>query len=322
MGPKGKASTNRRPSRKLSASSPTPACSTAKTSTCRASRKFSTETKGLEPGVTYEYRAVVTNEAGSVATPDPGIHHLHARLGQSTPAPTRKCGGRRKARCCPTAAPTSWSRPPTRAATTSSPSSPPGRTSSTPTRTPRTGCSTRCTSASSPGSPGARPTSGSTPISRFAANEGWTTKYVGLPANGMADEGALRLAAARAPTRTSRPSPSAAPNICDPCFADGSTNVPLRRANGALEKGMQGSLNPPADPVGEVRKPVSADGSHLIFAHRREIRERREQRQRHGSTTAISATEATQVVSTLPAARRSTGEVAELDVSSEGRLGS
>src|SRR5262249_27079725 len=32
-------------------------------------KKVNVETKGLEPGVTYEYRAVVTDEAGTVVTP-------------------------------------------------------------------------------------------------------------------------------------------------------------------------------------------------------------------------------------------------------------
>ncbi len=57
------------------------------------------------------------------------------------------------------------------------------------------------------------------------------------------------------------------PGICSPCFADGSTGIPLRDEAGELVQGMAGPANP--DPGfesdGLIRKRFSADGTHLIF---------------------------------------------------------
>ena len=62
---------------------------------------------------------------------------------RSTSAPTRRCAKKWAPCCCPTAAPTSWSRPPTPAATTSAPTWSRGRSRSSPGRAPWTASSTR-----------------------------------------------------------------------------------------------------------------------------------------------------------------------------------
>ncbi len=116
-----------------------------------------------------------------------------------------------------------------------------------------------------PGIAGSPTNNGLDPYVAVRGGEGWTTRYVGLPANGMADEGAFGSPLTGADEGL-QSFAFGGSNICHPCFGDGSINVPLRRPDGTLEEGMRGSLNPPADPVGEVRKPLSADGSHLIFA--------------------------------------------------------
>jgi hypothetical protein len=148
------------------------------------------------------------------------------------------------------------------------------------------------------------------------ANGGWSTQYVGLPANGMADKepyGSPLLGSDGGLTEFA----FGGENICEPCFADGSSNIPLRRADGTIEKGMKGSQEPAGDPSGKVSQPFSGDGSHLIF----------------GSTSLFDSkgdpggsiydrdltTGTTQVASTLPNGSTMTGgQVAELGVSSDG----
>ena len=130
-----------------------------------------------------------------------------------------------------------------------------------------TGCSTRCTTARSRASPG--PTNlGLDPYVATRGAGGWTTSYVGIPAEGTPATRALRLAARRRPTTACRPSPSAATSICDPCFADGKTGIPVHLPDGSLVQGMAGSLDP--GPVGDHRRAtsaaqLSADGTHLVF---------------------------------------------------------
>ena len=97
-------------------------------------------------------------------------------------------------------------------------------------------------------------------------DSGWSTKYVGIPANNPdatgpfsstlagADEGLDTLA-------------FGGPGICSPCFADGSTGIPIHNPDGSLTQGMVGSLDPgpSAATAGTVKRALSADGSHLVF---------------------------------------------------------
>jgi hypothetical protein len=171
-----------------------------------------------------------------------------------------------------------------------------------------------------PGVAGSPTNLGDDPYVAVRGPDGWTTRYVGLPANGMADDGAFGspLFGADAGLETFAFGGS---NICDPCFKEGedeSINIPLRRPNGTLEKGMVGSLNPAdAAPSGEVRRAVSRDGSHLIFGSKQKFEEA-------GNSGSLSiydrnlGTGVTQVVSTMPNGSTMTGEVAELDVSNDG----
>lgn len=97
-------------------------------------------------------------------------------------------------------------------------------------------------------------------------SDGWTTKYVGVPANDPF---------AGAPF-SSVPSGADAgldtfafggPGGCSPCFEGGYTGIPVRLPNGELVQGMTGSSNPGpgARSEGLVAKNLSADGSHLVF---------------------------------------------------------
>jgi hypothetical protein len=147
---------------------------------------------------------------------------------------------------------------------------------------------------------------------------GWETDYVGIPASGT-------------PSTVPFGSPLAGSNtsltafafgegdLCDPCFPDGSTGIPVRTPDGSLVQGMRGSLNPGpgAEPAGEVRKALSADGSHLVFGSTSKF----EPAGNNGSLTIYDRNlnaATTQVVSTLPNGTTMTGTVAGLDISADG----
>ena len=97
----------------------------------------------------------------------------------------------------------------------------------------------------------------------------WTTTYLGVPANdpfSLAPFSSL-------PTGGSSDLETMAfggKKGCSPCFADGSTGIPVRLPNGRLVQGMVASAavpspGPGAEPDGHVAKDVSSDGSHLVF---------------------------------------------------------
>ena len=146
---------------------------------------------------------------------------------------------------------------------------------------------------------------------------GWTTSYVGLPSGGMAEPGAFGSPLLEAGSGLDQFAFGGA-EICDPCFADGSTNIPLRRSNGTLEKGMAGSLNPAANPAGEVRRRFSADGSTFVFGAEKKF----EDKGNEGSVSIYSRdlqSGASRVVSTMPDGATMTGAgIAELGISSNG----
>ena len=215
-------------------------------------------------------------------------------------ARTRWSASRRARRCCSTAAPTSSPRPPTAAATTSSPRRSPGQEPliAYPDASGRLLYS--LDSAVVPGVAGRSHQPRSRPVRRRPRR-----RRLDAPNTSGSRPAAwpIRAPSARPcskPTARSTSSRSAGEDICDPCFADGSTNIPLRRSNGTLEKGMAGSSNPAADPAGEVRKRFSADGSTFVFGVRKEIRDDRQRRQRLDLRAATCQSGATQVVSTMP----------------------
>ncbi len=94
---------------------------------------------------------------------------------------------------------------------------------------------------------------------------GWSTVYVGIPAN-------LPYSKSFASTLDGADSrlenfAFGGPEICSLCFPDGSTGISVRRADGSLVQGMSGSEDqgPCANADILVKKRFSADGSHLVF---------------------------------------------------------
>ena len=105
------------------------------------------------------------------------------------------------------------------------------------------------------------------PYVAVRGSDGWTTEYVGLPAELSPDKTRFSsvLGGADASLHTFA---FAGPGLCDPCFEETpETGIPLRQPDGQLTQAMVGD-NPPDSnikPEGRVAKMVSADGRHLIF---------------------------------------------------------
>lgn len=117
-----------------------------------------------------------------------------------------------------------------------------------------------------PGVPGNPTNRGVDPYIATRGGGGWTTSYVGIPANnpnaGKPFSSTLGEADPRLGTFA-----FAGPGICSPCFGDGSTGVPVHLPDGSLVQGMKGSIpQPGATEDGLVRKRLSADGGHLVFS--------------------------------------------------------
>lgn len=167
-----------------------------------------------------------------------------------------------------------------------------------------------------PGS-GDPPNRGGDPYLATRGADGWTTEYVGLQADGTASTVPFSSALLEA-DQSLDAFAFGGPETCDPCFADGSTNIPLRLPDGNLVKGMAGSENPTADPAGEVAKHFSADGRDFVFGSTSQF----EPTGNDGSLTIYErnlGAGTTQVVSTNPDGTTMSGSgIAELDISRDG----
>ena len=97
----------------------------------------------------------------------------------------------------------------------------------------------------------------------------WSTAYLGVPANNPFSD----LPFSSAPSGADDGLATFAfgdPGGCSPCFADGSTGIPVRLPNGSLVQGMVAdpgvpAPGPGAEQDGYVAKKLSADGTHLLF---------------------------------------------------------
>jgi len=93
----------------------------------------------------------------------------------------------------------------------------------------------------------------------------WHTRYVGIPAN----DPFATAPFSSTPTGVDASLDTfsfSAPDICSPCFEDGSAGVPVRLPSGELVQGMTGEgSHPSATPDGYVAEPLSPNGEHLIF---------------------------------------------------------
>ena len=153
---------------------------------------------------------------------------------------------------------------------------------------------------------------------------GWSTEYVGIPAHNPNASGPFSstLLEAGAGLETFA---FGGPEICSPCFADGSTGEPIHLPNGELVQGMAGSIpQPTAKPEGFIGKDLSANGEHFIFGSKSQFEP---EGNNNGADLTIYdrdlQTEETKVVSKTPGGQTMTGPgIGELDISKDGSQGS
>ncbi|HEY5976910.1 MAG TPA: hypothetical protein VIT85_03550 [Solirubrobacterales bacterium] len=269
----------------------------------------------LQPGTAYEYVAVVTNEAGSVVTPAQEFitYQLDAGKDDCINALARRQSGSSLLMDC-------------RGYELVSPRNAGGFDVESDTVEGQVTLDAYPRAADKvlfsmhfgvpPGIAGSPTNLGLDPYVSELGPNGWTTRYVGLPADGMEDDGAFGSPLLEA-TPTLGKFAFGGKDICDPCFADGTTNIPLRLEDGDLVEGMAGSLDPLGERSQSVRKAFSADGSHLVFGSEAQY-------EAEGSAEGSIydrnlETDETQVVSTLPdGTTMAGGEVGGLDVSEDG----
>ena len=148
----------------------------------------------------------------------------------------------------------------------------------------------------------------------------WNTEYVGMPADApSAEPFSSTVAGADSGLDTFA---FGGPDICSPCFDDGTAGLPVRTPNGELVQGMGGSIEvAEPEPAGEIRKPLSADGSQFVFGSKQQF-----EPTANSSGTDLTVykrnleTGATQVVSTDDNGDTIAAgdDVAQLDVSEDG----
>lgn len=170
-----------------------------------------------------------------------------------------------------------------------------------------------------PGVAGEPTNFGLDPYVAVRGSGGWTTHYVGIPANSApaSPRFGSPLAAADSSLNTFVFGGS---TICQPCFPDGKTGIPVRLPDGALVQGMAGTNDPGplATQGGYVGKQLSANGEHLVFGSTSKF-------ENDGNSSEVSIydrnleTGVTQVVSKTTAGATMTGPgIGELDISSDG----
>jgi DNA-binding beta-propeller fold protein YncE len=153
---------------------------------------------------------------------------------------------------------------------------------------------------------------------------GWMTKYVGIPANDPYANTPFSSTLAEA-SSSLETFVFGGPEICSPCFEDGSAGNPIHLPNGELVQGMAGSISQPAaKPAGFIGRALSADGAHFVFGSTSSFEPDAEEGKLAIYDRNLDSGE-THVVSKLPAG----GDIAcaincerdglgELDISSDG----
>ncbi len=148
---------------------------------------------------------------------------------------------------------------------------------------------------------------------------GWTTEYEGIPASGTPSSQPFSSTLLEGDS-TLGTLAFGGPEICSPCFEDGSTGNPIHLPNGELVQGLAGSISKPAEPAGYIARHLSADGSHFVFGTKTKL-------ESDGNENEISIydrdlnTGETHVVSKTPAGetmKEEGKEIGELSVSKDG----
>ena len=166
---------------------------------------------------------------------------------------------------------------------------------------------------------------GLAPYLSVRGQNGWHTEYVGVPSNATPSAApfASNLLEADAGLDTFA---FGGAEICSPCFADGSTGVPLRLPSGGLVQGMAGPLNPgsAAESAGYVAKTLSENGTHLVFGSTAKFAPGGNEGQisiydRNLKTNETQVVSDTQAGTPIPCLDNCSSDgIAELDVSKDG----
>jgi hypothetical protein len=152
---------------------------------------------------------------------------------------------------------------------------------------------------------------------RNEAAKRWDTRYVGIPAD--ASDGPFSSTLAEGDSNLDTFA-FAGDEICLPCFADGSSGIPVHLANGTLVQGLKGSIpNTAAEPAGYVGRYLSSDGTRLVFGTTAKLEANA------GENGDVKIYErnlvagVTELVSTMPNGSPITGaDAGELDMSEDG----
>ena len=89
---------------------------------------------------------------------------------------------------------------------------------------------------------------------------GWSTEYVGIPADNS-NAGGPFSSSVDAASSDLRTFAFGGPDVCEPCFGDGSTGIPLHMPDGSLTQGMTGST-----PIRARLPPASSASASLTTA--------------------------------------------------------
>ena len=171
-----------------------------------------------------------------------------------------------------------------------------------------------------PGVLGSPTNYGLDPYVASRSRSGWSTRYVGLPADGTPATEPFGSPLAGADGDLSAFAFGGS-GLCSPCFADGTTGIPVHMPDGALAQGMKGSLDPGpgATQAGVVAKRLSDDGSHLVFGSTSKFEP---DGNSNGDVTIYDrnlVTGTTHVVSKTPGGSTMTGSgIGELGMSADG----
>jgi len=151
-------------------------------------------------------------------------------------------------------------------------------------------------------------------------SEGWVNEYIGVPA-GLPGNAQPYGSMVEATDEALNAFSFGGTSLCTTCFSDGSRGVPLRLKTGSLVQGMKGDEDPGAgaEPAGEVRAPLSGDGSHFVFGSTAKFEA---DGNSNGDTTIYDRNLGdgiTRVVSKTPLGATMTGKgIGELGISQDG----
>ena len=150
---------------------------------------------------------------------------------------------------------------------------------------------------------------------------GWSTRYVGIPADNSYSKEPFSSTLAEADAGLDT-FVFGGESICSPCFGSQQTETgePIHLPNGELVQGMEGSIpQPSAKPAGYIGRRLSSDGTHFVFGWTSQFEPAGNNNGDISIYERDLETGQTSVVSKTPGGATMTGEgIGELDISADG----